>query len=451
MKIHRLYSGTPEFTLEFGALLGIPAAAEEVDETVSEIMMEVRTGGDAALVDLTRRLDDTDCADMGDLVLDAALFKVAYEHLPAAQRSALRVAAERIEHYHRRQVRESWSYEDELGNRLGQRITALDRVGVYVPGGQAAYPSTVLMTIVPARIAGVGEVAVTMPTPGGACDPMVLAALHLVDVVEAYTIGGAQAIAALAWGTETVRAVDKIVGPGGAFVAAAKRQVFGQTGIDLIAGPSEILIVTDGSAPVDWLVYDLFSQAEHDAWAQSVLLCPDGDYLDALASRMETLLAGRERREIIKRSLASRGALVRTRSLEEAVEIANSVAPEHLMLAVRDPQALLDGVRNAGAIFLGAHSPEVMGDYVAGPSHVLPTWGTARFASPLGVDDFQKRSSVIDLTPGGCRALVQTASVLARGEGLEAHAMAAEVRAADAPVAEERAAEPRAAEPPAAG
>ena len=428
MKIRRLHSGAPGFAGELDALTGIETDSGDVDLAVAEIVAAVRERGDAALVELTNRFDAVGCTDMGDLVLDANEFRGAFEDLPAVQRSALEVAAARIEAYHRRGVSDSWSYEDELGNRLGQRVTALNRVGVYVPGGQAAYPSTVLMTVIPARVAGVGEVVVTMPTPGGVKDPMVLAALHLVEVGEAYAIGGAQAVAALAWGTATIRGVDKIVGPGGAFVAAAKRQVFGKTGIDLIAGPSEILIVTDGSVPVDWLVYDLFSQAEHDALAQSLLLCPDGDYLDTLAARMEALLDGRERREIIARSLQGRGALIETGSLEEAVEIANSVAPEHLMLAVRDPSALLDGVRNAGAIFLGAYSPEVMGDYVAGPSHVLPTYGTARFSSPLGVDDFQKRSSVIELTPDGCRALAQTASVLARSEGLEAHALAAEIR-----------------------
>ena len=428
MKIRRLHSGAPGFARELEALTGIETDSFDVDEAVAGILAEVRERGDAALVEFTNRFDAFGCRDIGDLVLDADEFRRAYEGLPDAQRSALEVAAARIEAYHRRGLSKSWTYEDELGNRLGQRVTALGRVGVYVPGGQAAYPSTVLMTVIPARVAGVGEIAVTMPTPGGARDPLVLAALHLVGVTEAYAIGGAQAIAALAWGTETVRPVDKIVGPGRDYVAAAKRQVFGKTGIDLIAGPSEILIVTDGTAPVDWLVYDLFSQAEHDALAQSLLLCPDGRFLDNLALRMEALLGARERREIIAQSLERRGALIQTGSLAEAVDIANSIAPEHLMLAVRNPRALLDSVRNAGAIFLGAHSPEVMGDYVAGPSHVLPTYGTARFSSPLGVEDFQKRSSVIDLTPDGCRALAQTASVLARGEGLEAHALSAEVR-----------------------
>ncbi len=428
MIVRRLNSAAPGFDRALDALTGIDADGGDVDGAVAEIVAAIRARGDAALVELTDRYDGTACSSIGDLVLDGVEFRRAFDGLTAAERSALETAAERIEAYHRRQLQDSWNFTDELGNRLGQRVTPLERVGVYVPGGQAAYPSTVLMTIVPARVAGVGEIVVTMPTPNGARNPMVLAALHLAGVEEAYAIGGAQAVAALAWGTETIRPVVKIVGPGNAYVAAAKRQVYGRVGIDSIAGPSEILIVTDGSAPVDWLAYDLFSQAEHDALAQSLLLCPDGQYLDALAARMEALLGGLERRDIVARSLEGRGALIETASLAEAVEIANRIAPEHLMLAVREPEALLDSVRNAGAIFLGAHSPEVMGDYVAGPSHVLPTYGTARFSSPLGVDDFQKRSSVIALTPEGNRALTATASLLARSEGLQAHALAAEAR-----------------------
>ena len=431
LNIRRLRSAAPGFGGELDALTGIESESAymgEAAEAAAEIVAAVKARGDAALVEYTNRFDGASVTDIRALKLDPEAFRQAFESLPDERRKALEDAAGRIDRFHRRQAGESWSYRDELGNRLGVRVTALDRIGVYVPGGRAAYPSTVLMTVVPARVAGVGEVVVTMPTPGGERDPMVLAALHLVGVTEAWAIGGAQAVGALAWGTETIAAVDKVVGPGNAYVAAAKRQVYGRTGIDLIAGPSEILIVTDGSAPLDWLAYDLFSQAEHDELAQSLLLCPDGDYLDALASRMAELLGERERRDIIAGSLASRGALIETASLEEAVEIANGIAPEHLMLAVRDPEALLEKVRNAGAVFLGAHSPEVMGDYVAGPSHVLPTYGTARFSSPLGVEDFQKRSSVIGLTPEGCRALARTASVLARSEGLEAHALAAEVR-----------------------
>ena len=429
MTIQRLNSASSDFARRLDALTGIDNTAADVDAAVADIVAAVKLRGDAALVEYTNRFDAVGVAGFGELVLDAASFRAAFAALPAEQRAALETAAERIDRYHRYRVQESWSYADEHGNHLGQRVTALGRVGVYVPGGLAAYPSTVLMTVVPARVAGVREVVVTMPMPRGERNDMVLAALHLVGVTEAYAIGGAQAVAALAWGTETIEPVDKIVGPGNAYVAAAKRQVYGRTGIDQIAGPSEILIVTDATAPIDWLVYDLFSQAEHDALAQSLLLCPDAAYLDAVAERIAALLGGRERREIIARSLQDRGALIETASLAEAVDIANRIAPEHLMLAVRDPHTLLDRVRNAGAIFLGAHSPEVMGDYVAGPSHVLPTYGTARFSSPLGVEDFQKRSSVIALSPEGCRDLASTASVLARSEGLEAHALAAEARA----------------------
>ncbi len=429
MNIRRLNSTSRDFGRQLEALTSIDNAAADVDAAVADIIAAVRMRGDAALLEFGNRFDSTAAAHVGELGFAKGELRRAFAALSAQRRAALEAAAERIDLYHRHRVQESWDFVDEFGNRLGQRVAALDRVGVYVPGGLAAYPSTVLMTIIPARVAGVREVVVTMPTPRGERNPMVLAALHVVGVSEAYAIGGAQAIAALAWGTETIRPVDKIVGPGNAYVAAAKRQVFGRTGIDQIAGPSEILIVTDGTAPIDWLVYDLFAQAEHDALAQSLLLCPDSAYLDAVAERIRALLNDCARRDVIARSLAGRGALIETASLQEAVDIANRIAPEHLMLAVRNPEALLDRVRHAGAIFLGAHSPEVMGDYVAGPSHVLPTYGTARFSSPLGVEDFQKRSSIIALSREGCRALSKTASVLARSEGLEAHALAAEVRA----------------------
>ena len=426
--IHRLDTRSPTFEADFAALsAGNITGAAEVERGVREIIDAIRQRGDAALVECAARFDGADGAAVADLVLNPSSLSEAWESLPETQRTALEAAAERIERYHQAERRASWSYTDELGNELGQRVTPLDRVGVYVPGGQAAYPSTVLMTMLPARVAGVTDIVAVMPCAGGP-NPLALAALHRAGVAEAYAVGGAHAVAALAFGTETIRPVDKIVGPGGAWVAEAKRQVFGQTGIDLIAGPSEVLIVTDGTAPVDWMVYDLFSQAEHDALAQSLLLCPDGAYLEQVAERIEALLPGMARRDIIARSLADRGALIRTRSLAEAVALANDAAPEHLELAVADPQPLLDQVRHAGAIFLGHHAPEVMGDYVAGPSHVLPTYGTARFSSPLGVDDFQKRSSVIALSKDGASALAQTAAVLARGEGLEAHALAAEAR-----------------------
>ena len=403
------------------------ASVADVERGVREIIHAIRQRGDEALVECATRFDGADCATVADLALDRGGFSDAWDSLPGAQRQALEEAARRIERYHRAQLRSAWSYTDEFGNELGQRVTPLDRVGVYVPGGQAAYPSTVLMTMLPAAVAGVKDIVAVMPC-AGAPNPLALAALYRAGAGEAYAVGGAHAVAALAFGTESVRPVDKIVGPGGAWVTEAKRQVFGQTGIDLIAGPSEILIVADGTAPVDWMVYDLFSQAEHDALAQSLVLSPDGDYLDRIAERVEALLPSMVRRGIIARSLADRGALIRTRSLAEAVALANKAAPEHLELAVADPQPLLEQVRHAGAIFLGHHAPEVMGDYVAGPSHVLPTYGTARFSSPLGVDDFQKRSSVIALSSEGASALAQTAAVLARGEGLEAHALAAEAR-----------------------
>ena len=426
--IRRLDTRSPEFKAEFAALsAGSMASLPEVERGVREIIEAVRQRGDDALVEFAARFDGVDCAAVADLALGRSALRDAWRSLAGAQRQALEEAAQRIERYHRAQLRAPWSYTDDLGNELGQRVTPLDRVGVYVPGGQAAYPSTVLMTMLPAAVAGVTDIVAVMPC-ADAPNPLALAALHRADAGEVYALGGAHAVAALAFGTESIRPVDKIVGPGGAWVTEAKRQVFGQTGIDLIAGPSEILIVADGTAPVDWMVYDLFSQAEHDVLAQSLLLCPDGDYLDRIAQRLEALLPDMARRDIIARSLADRGALIRTRSLAEAVDLANAAAPEHLELAVADPQPLLDQVRHAGAIFLGHHVPEVMGDYVAGPSHVLPTYGTARFSSPLGVDDFQKRSSVIALSSEGASALAQTASVLARGEGLEAHALAAEAR-----------------------
>ena len=427
--MRRLNTSSPKFQEEFERLSATAMdGAEGIEQATKEIIASVRRRGDTALLDYSARFDRLDCSDSADLNLDPDSFHQAFDALPKAQRLALEHAAERIRHYHERQLRQSWSYTDELGNELGQRLTPLARVGVYVPGGQAAYPSTVLMTIIPAQVAGVEEIAVTMPCPGGLRNPLALAALHVAEVREAYAVGGAQAVAALAYGTQTIRPVDKIVGPGGAWVAEAKRQVFGRVGIDLIAGPTEILIITDGGAPVDWLVQDLFSQAEHDALAQALLLCPDADYLNRIAERIEALLPRAARRDIIAESLANRGALIQTRSLEEAVDLANAVAPEHLQLAVANPRALLDRVRHAGAIFLGHHSPEAMGDYAAGPSHVLPTYGTARFSSPLGVDDFQKASSIIALSEQGAKALAQTASTLARGEGLEAHALAAEAR-----------------------
>jgi histidinol dehydrogenase len=401
---------------------------DQVNRVAADIIRDVRSRGDAAVLELTARHDHWRPRAPADLELDGEDFRAAYESLGAAERQALEAAAQRIDSYHRHQLGANWEFTDPDGNRLGQRITALERVGLYVPGGQAAYPSTVLMTAIPARVAGVGEVVMTVPTPEGRRHALVLAAAHVAGITRGFAVGGAQAVAALAFGTGTIPRVDKIVGPGGAYVTAAKRLVFGAVGIDVIAGPSEVLIIADGSAPLSWMALDLFSQAEHDAAAQAILLSPDRAYLDALAGTMERLLDERPRADIIRASLERRGALIETRDLEQAVAIANRIAPEHLELAVAEPDAILDGIRHAGAIFVGAHSPEVMGDYAAGPSHVLPTFGTARFSSVLGVYDFQKRSSIIRLSPAGAESIGRIAATLARGEGLEAHARAAELR-----------------------
>jgi len=427
--IARIRTSDPDFEARLAGLLAWDVAEDStVLEVARDVIRRVRAEGDAALLELTRRFDRLDVARMADTVLTADDFRAALERIPEAERTALATAAERIRAYHEHQLSDSWSFTDALGNQLGQRVTPLDRVGVYVPGGQAAYPSTVLMTAVPARVAGVGEVIMTVPTPDGVRNDLVLAAACVAGVDRAFTIGGAQAIAALAVGTETVPKVDKIVGPGGVFVAAAKRLVYGEVGIDMVAGPSEVLIVADGTTPVDWIVYDLFSQAEHDEAAQALLLCPDPGFLDQVADAMRRHLESAPRREIIARSLSRRGALIETRSIEEAVRIANRVAPEHLELCLADPDAWIDAIRHAGAVFVGANSPEVMGDYTAGPSHVLPTYGSARFSSPLGVYDFQKKSSIVRLSPEGSQALARDSAVLAHGEGLSAHARAAELR-----------------------
>jgi histidinol dehydrogenase len=427
--IRRLDTTESRFAERLDALVHWDVSDDDaVNRSVRGILDDVRLRGDAALLEYTARFDRLALDDAAALEIPAAELAASLEGLDAESREALQEAAARIRRFHEQQLQPSWEIVDEYGNGLGSRVTPLDRVGVYVPGGQAAYPSTVLMTVVPARVAGVGEVVVTVPTPAGERNALVLAAMHVAGVDRVFAIGGAQAIAALAYGTATVPRVDKIVGPGGAYVAAAKRLVFGPVGIDVIAGPSEILIIADGSTPIDWVVLDLFSQAEHDEAAQAILLCPDTGYLDAVHRRIGEMLPQMARSELIARSLTRRGALIRTRDLAEAVAVANRIAPEHLELAVADPDALLSAVRHAGAIFVGPYSAEAVGDYAAGPSHVLPTFGTARFASPLGVYDFQKRSSIIRCTATGAEPLSRLAAILARGEGLDAHARAATAR-----------------------
>jgi histidinol dehydrogenase len=406
-----------------------------IEQRVAEILADVQRRGDAAVLEYTARFDGVQGKTLKDLELTQAELKAAFDGLPQAQREALQSAAQRVRSYHEAQKRasgESWSYRDADGTLLGQKVTPLERVGIYVPGGKAAYPSSVLMNAIPAHVAGVGEIIMVVPTPRGEKNPLVLAAAYVAGVTCAFTIGGAQAVAALAYGTATVPGVDKITGPGNAYVASAKRRVFGQVGIDMIAGPSEILVLADGSTPADWVAMDLFSQAEHDELAQSVLLCPDVDYIEAVQHEIDRLLPQMPRAEIIAKSLAGRGALIHTRSMEEACAISNRIAPEHLEISSRDPHQWEPLLRQAGAIFLGAYTSESLGDYCAGPNHVLPTSGTARFSSPLGVYDFQKRSSLIEVSEAGAQSLGQIASVLAHGEGLQAHARAAEMRLKDA-------------------
>jgi histidinol dehydrogenase len=430
----------PDFDRRLAALLAWdPGQDEAIERTVAGILRDVRARGDAALLEHTRRFDRLEVADAARLELPRAELEAAAAGLPAVQRDALEAAARRVRDYHRHQLAQSWSYTEADGTRLGQKVTPIDRVGLYVPGGKAAYPSSVLMNALPAKVAGVRELVMVSPTPDGVRNPMVLAAAAIAGVDRVFTIGGAQAVAALAWGTATVPAVDKIVGPGNAYVAEAKRRVFGQVGIDMIAGPSEILVLCDGSVDPDWIAMDLFSQAEHDEMAQAILLCPDEAFIARVHEAIARLLPGMPRREVIARSLADRGALVRVRSLEEACELVDRIAPEHLEIATRDPAVWAERIRHAGAMFLGPWASESLGDYCAGPNHVLPTMRTARFSSPLGVYDFQKRSSLIEVSAAGAATLGGIASVLARGEGLQAHALSAEYRLPDgrrpAPVA----------------
>ena len=417
------------FDAALDALVAFEVAQDAtIDAAVARIVDDVRVRGDAAVLEYTRRFDHVDAATIGELAIDARAMREAYAVLPAEQRSALEVAAHRIRDFHERQRGGGFGFRDEDGSELGQRVTPLDRVGLYVPGGKAAYPSSVLMNAIPAAVAGVGEIVMVVPTPGGARNPLVLAAAHLAGVTRAYAIGGAQAIAALAYGTKSVPAVDKICGPGNAYVAAAKRRVFGVVGIDMVAGVSEILVLADASADPDWVALDLFSQAEHDEMAQAILLTPDDALLDAVKASATRLIADMPRAPIIAASFARRGALIRTRDLAEACMLANRIAPEHLELAVADPDALLPKVRHAGAIFVGHFASEALGDYCAGPNHVLPTGRTARFSSPLGVYDFQKRTSVLRIAPGTARKLAPVAVTLANGEGLAAHARSAGAR-----------------------
>jgi histidinol dehydrogenase len=427
--MRRLDTTQPDFDARLAELLAFESAQDpEVETIVGSILADVKVRGDAALLDYTRRLDQMDAESAAALEIPRAALARALAGLPPLQREALAAAEQRVRSYHEKQLVQSWRYSEPDGTELGQQITALDRVGIYVPGGKAAYPSSVIMNAVPAKVAGVREIIMTVPTPGDERNDLVLAAALLCGVDRVFTIGGAQAIAALAYGTATIPPVDKIVGPGNAYVAAAKRRVFGVVGIDMVAGPSEILVVCDGATDPDWIAMDLFSQAEHDELAQAILVTPDAAFVDSVATSIERQLAGRPRRDVIRASLEGRGALIRVRDLEEACALVNRIAPEHLELSVAEPQALLPRIRHAGAIFLGRYTSEALGDYCAGPNHVLPTSRTARFSSPLGVYDFQKRSSVINVSREGARRLGAIAAELARGEGLEAHAASAEYR-----------------------
>jgi len=429
MKIKRLNSTDGGFQAALEKLLAWESVSDEtVVSTVNEILQAIKSRGDAALLEYSRRFDALEVDSAAELEMPLTRLEQAYREIGGKERDALQQAAERIRNYAERQKMESWEYTETDGTLLGQQVNPLDRVGLYVPGGKAAYPSSVLMNAVPAAVAGVGELIMVVPTPGGAVSELVLAAAHIAGVNRVFTVGGAQAVAALAYGTESVPAVDKIVGPGNIYVATAKRQVFGTVGIDMVAGPSEILVVCDGRTDPDWIAMDLFSQAEHDEDAQAILVSPDGAFLDAVQASIDKLIGEMPRREIIDRSMSSRGALIEVNDLEQAVEVANFIAPEHLELSVDNAAELAASIRHAGAIFLGRYTAEALGDYCAGPNHVLPTSRTARFSSPLGVYDFQKRSSLIGCSAEGASALGRIASTLARGEGLVAHARSAENR-----------------------
>ncbi|SDX64777.1 histidinol dehydrogenase [Nitrosomonas halophila] len=427
--ITRLSSSDMHFEQALDNLLMFEATQDAtIDQAVLQILAAVRERGDQALIEYTRRFDKLEVASIEQIELSRDRLQSALQSLDASERSALELAATRIRSYHEKQVSESWHYVEADGTLLGQKITALDRVGMYVPGGKAAYPSSVLMNAIPAKVAGVQELVMVTPTPAGELNQLVLAAAAICDVDRVFTIGGAQAIGALAFGTGTVPKVDKIVGPGNAYVAAAKRHVFGLVGIDMLAGPSEILVICDGRTDPEWIAMDLFSQAEHDEQAQSILLCPESAFLDAVMESINRLITTMPRQHVIRASLENRGALIKVRDLEEACTIANRIAPEHLELSVAQPEQWVKRIRHAGAIFLGRYTCEALGDYCAGPNHVLPTSGTARFSSPLGVYDFQKRTSLIQASPAGAAELGRVAAILAKGEGLAAHALSAEYR-----------------------
>ena len=432
MNIKRLITTQSDYQSQMDTLLAWEGVSDEqVNSTVKDILKNIRSRGDEALVEYTNKFDRMNVSSMKDLTFSKEQIDAAYNRVPTEQREALETAAERVRSYHKHQIMESWSYTEADGTLLGQQITPLDRVGLYVPGGKATYPSSVLMNAIPAKVAGVEEIVMVVPTPDGVVNDMVLAAAKIAGVDTVFAVGGAQAVAALAYGTETVPAVDKIVGPGNIYVATAKSMVFGRVGIDMIAGPSEILVICDGKTNPDWIAMDLFSQAEHDEDAQSILVSWDEGFLDQVQASIEKLLPTMERKDIISKSLGDRGALILVENEQEAIDVANFIAPEHLELSVEEPQAMAAKIKHAGAIFMGRYTAEAIGDYCAGPNHVLPTSRTARFSSPLGVYDFQKRSSLIMCSADGASELGKVASVLGRGESLTAHARSAEYRIKD--------------------
>ncbi len=427
--ITQLYSQQTDFQKKLSKLLAWESVSNTTtNKTVNDIITKVRAKGDLALIEYSRQFDNVDVTDMSELSIPLSTLKKAFDTLSEKKKSALQISAQRVHDYHQKQKQQTWTYTETDGTVLGQKITPLERVGLYVPGGKAAYPSSVLMNAIPAKVAGVEEIIMVVPTPNGITNPLVLAAAYIAGVDQVFTVGGTQAIAALAYGTQTVPKVDKIVGPGNIYVATAKRHVFGQVGIDMIAGPSEILIICDGKTNPDWIAMDLFSQAEHDEDAQSILLCPDKDFIAQVKSSIAKLLPSMNRKAIIKTALKNRGALIHTKNIDEAIQLSNQIAPEHLELSVENPEILLKNIKHAGAIFMGRNTSEALGDYCAGPNHVLPTSGTARFSSPLGVYDFQKKSSLIMVSDKGTTTLGEIAATLADSEGLQAHAQSARYR-----------------------